>query len=239
MGATRAHTAVRWAALGLGAAAGAYAAYAGAAWLRYGHAPPARGDEADPILDRFMPSYDVVERHHVGVHAPAEVTLGAACDADLNDSPVVRAIFDAREVILGSHPDDGPRPRGVIALTKSLGWGALAERPGREIVMGAVTQPWRADVVFRPLPPDAFAAFNEPGFVKIAWTLRADPVGPGESVFRTETRAVATDEVARRKFRRYWSVLSPGIILIRVLTLAPVKREAERRAVAAAAEVPP
>jgi hypothetical protein len=66
--------------------------------------------------------------------------------------------------------------------------------------------------------------------VKIAWTLRADPISARESVFRTETRAVATDASARTTFRRYWSLLSPGIIVIRWVMLEPVKREAERRA---------
>ena len=66
--------------------------------------------------------------------------------------------------------------------------------------------------------------------MKIAWTLRADPLGANESVFRTETRAIATDAAARAKFRRYWSFLSPGIALIRLMSLRPVKSEAERRA---------
>lgn len=96
--------------------------------------------------------------------------------------------------------------------------------------MGAVTQPWHADVVFRPLPPSEFAAFSEPDYVKIVWTLRADPIDPNGSMFRTETRAVATDSTARARFRRYWSFLSPGIILIRWASLRTLKREAERRA---------
>jgi hypothetical protein len=96
--------------------------------------------------------------------------------------------------------------------------------------MGAVTQPWMADVVFRPLPPDEFAAFHEPDYVKIVWTLRADPVGAADSVFRTETRVATTDPTARARFRRYWSFASPGIILIRWMTLGPLKAEAERRA---------
>lgn len=50
------------------------------------------------------------------------------------------------------------------------------------------------------------------------------------STLRTETRAIATDADARKKFRRYSSFFSPGIILIRWAVLAPVKREAERRA---------
>ena len=106
----------------------------------------------------------------------------------------------------------------------------LAERPGREIVVGAVTKPWEPDVTFRAVPPDAFAAYHTPGEVKIVWTLRADPVDSGRSIFRTETRAVATDAFARDRFRRYWSFVSPGVSAIRWLSLQPLKREAERRA---------
>jgi hypothetical protein len=48
-------------------------------------------------------------------------------------------------------------------------------------------------------------------------------------MYRTETRAVATDASARAKFRWYWSRLSPGIWLIRRLSLHPLKTAAERR----------
>lgn len=90
----------------------------------------------------------------------------------------------------------------------------LAEVPGREVVVGAITKPWEANVTFRALPPDQFAAFSEPGYVKIVWTLRNEPITATESVFLAETRATATDASARARFRRYWSFLSPGIILI-------------------------
>jgi hypothetical protein len=112
---------------------------------------------------------------------------------------------------------------------RAIGWGVLAEIPGREVVMGAVTQPWMADVVFRPLPPEEFVAFHEPDHVKIVWTLRADPNGASESIFRTETRVITTDPTARAKFRRYWAFASPGIILIRWALLGPLRTEAERR----------
>ena len=230
VGKKRLNTTLKWMAGALGVAAGAYAGYVGVTWLRYGRTVHARAEDIDPLLDRFMPIYDIVERHHIRAAAPADVTFSTACDIDIQRSPVIRSIFRAREVILGSESDTTARPRGLIAWAKSLGWGVLAEAPGREVVMGAVTRPWRADVVFRPLSPDAFATFDEPGFVKIAWTLRADATTATESVFRTETRAVATDGTARAKFRRYWSFLSPGIIVIRWMMLQPLKAEAERRA---------
>jgi hypothetical protein len=216
-------------AAGLGAAAAAYGAYVGITWYRYGAAAPPDSTSNDSLLDRFMPAYEIVERHQIHVAAPAAVTLDAARDMDLLGSPVVRAIVRAREMILGATPYRHVRPRGLLAETRSLGWGVLADIPGREVVVGAVTKPWEANVTFRALPPDQFAAFNEPGYVKIIWTIRADPLNATESVFRTETRAIATDPSARRTFRRYWSFLSPGIIVIRWALLGPVKREAERR----------
>ncbi len=220
----------RWAAMGVGVAAGVYGAYAAITWFRYGQPLRPEPQSQDPLLDRFMPSCDVADHHHIQVSAPAEVTFAAARDADLVASPIARAIFRAREIILGSEPDRTTRPRGLLAMTQSLGWRVLAEVPGREVVVGAVTQPWKANVTFRGLPPEEFAGFSEPGYVKIAWTLRADPIAPTESVFRTETRAIATDASARARFRRYWSFLSPGIIVIRSMLLQPLKAEAERRA---------
>jgi hypothetical protein len=229
-GRTFPRAAARWLAMAVGGAAAAYATFGGITWIRFGYRPRSTPESADPFLDRFVPIYDVAERHHIRVGAPAEITFAAACECDPLQSSLTGAIFRAREVILGSESDGLPRPHGLLALTKSIGWGVLAEVPGREVVMGAVTQPWEADVTFHCLPPDDFAAFDEPGYVKIAWTLRADPITARESVFRTETRAVATCASARARFRRYWSFFAPGIIAIRWLMLRPVKAEAEGRA---------
>jgi hypothetical protein len=207
-----------------------YAAYAGFTWLRFGHPARPTDAEADPLLDRFMPVYDVVERHHVRVSAPAALTMGAAVEQNLFDSAPVRAILAIRQLALGGVQAPRTETKNIVEEVQAIGWRILAEEPGREIVFGAVTRPWKADVTFRGVTPDEFAAFEEPAYVKIAWTLRADPVGPRLSIFRTETRAAATDAEARTRFRRYWSFVSPGVSLIRWLSLGPLKREAERRA---------
>jgi hypothetical protein len=180
-----------------------------------------------------MPVFDVFERHHVEVDAPAAVTLSVARSLDLSSLPAVRAIFRGRELIMGATGGPTERPKGLIAEVLSLGWVILAEIPDRELVLGAVTRPWESNVTFRPVPPEAFAGFDEPGYVRIAWSLRADALSPDRSRFLTETRAVATDACARVRFRWYWSFLSPGIRLIRRLSLRPIKTEAERLASAA------
>jgi hypothetical protein len=226
----RLHKVLMWLAAAVGVAAGTYATLVGRAWIGYGHPSPPSAEDADSLLEGFMPVYDVAERHRIRIDAPAEIVFAAACEADLMRSTLVRAIFKTREMILGSTAEDAAQPRGLLALTTSQGWGVLDEHPGREVVVGAVTQPWKANVVFRAIAPAEFAAFDEPGYVKIVWTLRADPIGTAASVFKTETRALATDAAARRAFKRYWSVFSPGIVAIRWMMLGPVKAEAERRA---------
>jgi hypothetical protein len=196
-------------------------------WYRYGRSR--REGPSDPLLDRFMPSYEVAEWHETVVHAPASITYAAAKALDLRQSPLIRAIFAGRELFMRSKPATRPKSGSFLTEVLELGWGILVEEPGHELVMGAVTQPWKANVKFRSLPPETFAEYQEPGYAKIVWTLAVEPRGPESSVFRTETRVATTDPGSRARFRRYWSVFSPGILLIRRETLRLVKHEAERQ----------
>ena len=212
------------------AAAAAYAVCAGLTWWRYGHVvPPNRPEQVDALLDRFMPVYEAVERHSRRVAAPAEIALASACELDLSQSIIVQSLFKTRAWFLGTSSKRAPEAQGLFVQMKRLGWRILAEVPGREIVFGAVTQPWMAEVIFHGVPPAEFAAFDQPDFVKIAWTLRADPVGPAESIIRTETRVTTTDFSTRSKFRKYWSLIFPGVALIRLVLMSMAKRDAEAR----------
>lgn len=180
------------------------------------------------LLDRFMPMADAGGRHETIVRAPADVVLDVARHLDMRSLPAVRAIFWLREKMLGARPSSGPGTLDSDSLL-AMGWGILEERAGRCLVAGASCEPWQADVVFSPIPPESFASDARPGCVKIAWTLEAESIGPEQTRFATETRAVATDEVARRKFRRYWRLFGVGIVVIRLLLLPAIRREAERR----------
>jgi hypothetical protein len=209
-----------------------YLPYVSVTWLTYGRSLAVAADEdAEQVLDNFMPVYDVAGRQHVRVAAPAETTFSAACKMNLKQSVTVPTIFKTRALLLGGvwQPEKG-RPMGIVEQARLRGWGILAEDPGREIVFGAVTQAWVPDPVFRALAPTDFAQFHAPGYVKIAWTLRVDPVDSMQSIARTETRVATTDPVSRAKFRRYWAFFSPGMFLIRWASLRIVRAEAERAA---------
>lgn len=181
-------------------------------------------------IEQFMPQADYRERHETIIRAPADVVFDVAQHFDLQSMPLVRAIFWLRAVVLGAQrPAAALFASGLVAETKRLGWGELALDPGREVVMGATAQPWKADVTFTAVPADQFLDFAEPDLVKIVWTLEAEPLGPALTRFRTETRVLATDATARQKFRRYWRVCGIGIVMIRWLLLPALRREAERR----------
>src|SRR5436853_162303 len=65
---------VGWSAGILGVAGVSYAIYAATAWYRFGRPSSPSPDEVDSVMDRFMPTYDVAERHRVRVAAPVDLT---------------------------------------------------------------------------------------------------------------------------------------------------------------------
>jgi hypothetical protein len=182
-----------------------------------------------PLLDRFMPRPDIRERFETTVRAPAGLVMDVACSFDMQSLPVVKAIFWLREKVMRSGSPARRRPQGILEETKALGWGLLAEPSDRLVICGARCQPWTANVKFSAIVPDEFETYAKPGEVKIAWTLEADDLGQGITRLAQETRAVATDEYARSKFRSYWRWARFGIVSIRLLILPAVRREAERR----------
>ena len=215
-------------ALGAGVLLG-YAALVATARLRYGRAPAAPQAFADPLLDEYFPHYEVVERHHVLIDAPAATVHAAACEMDLRSSRLARLIFDTRGLLMGAARAERS-PRGLLEEMQTIGWGVLADVPDREVVVGAICRPWEGTPHFQALAPDVFRGFCEPGYVKIVWNLRAVPLPDGKTLFTTETRAAGTDAMASQRFRRYWSWVAPGVSLIRWLSLMPLKRAAEARA---------
>jgi len=210
-------------------AALAYAIYFAATWINYGKVTRNASTPNGALLDQFLPTYEVSERHETRVDAPVSVTYQVSKEVDPNRSTLVRSIFEARQRLMGGRGEAALPSRPLLEMTKDLGWGVLAEVPGRVIVMGAYTQPWLAQVRFQALPPDQFATFHQPGYVKIIWTIEADSLGPLRSMARTQTRVETTDTRSRARFRTYWSKFSPGILLIRKQILDQIKSEAERQ----------
>ncbi|HET8712355.1 MAG TPA: hypothetical protein VFM23_01580 [Gemmatimonadales bacterium] len=177
-------------------------------------------------IERFIPAWDIRTCHETIVQAPADTVFGVAEHFDLQSIPLVRAIFWLRAKLMRASATKR-QPAGLAEETKRLGWGELMRRAGRELVMGAVTQPWQGDVKFTALPPNDFLGYAERDRVKIVWTIEAVPIEPALTLLRTETRVRAADQGGREKFLRYWRFARFGVVLIRWLHLPAVRRAAE------------
>ena len=208
-----------------GAAAG-YAAYASLQWARYGS--PIRRGTPDMLLDRLMPEYEVCLRHSSTVHAPAGAAFDALCDLDFQRLPApVHALFETRARLMGAEYTENEAPKGLVDQLAAFGWTLAPESSSRELVLVTATKPWQPAPVFRPVPAAEFKDFDEPGYAKIALSLGTRDRGTSESEVFTETRVQTTDPVSRARFRRYWSLVAPGVALIRAALLRRVRVAAE------------
>ena len=74
-----------------------------------------------------------------------------------------------------------------------------------------------------------FLAFSSSHYVKVAWSIRVLPLDPASARLEVEVRVTATDDVAWRKFTRYFRVIGPASRFIRRSLLRALAREFGRR----------
>ena len=164
------------------------------------------------LLSEVLPEYHFRERHTRRVEAPPERVFAAVRSLTVDDSRLGHALMRLRG--LGADPS-----RPIFEEMGRYGFRVVAENE-REVVIAAAGQPWKWRGGARASYDD-FRAFDAPGFVKMALNFAHD----GRTL-STETRVYATDERARRAFRRYWLVIRPFSGLIRRLWLRAIVRRA-------------
>ena len=199
---------------------------------------PAASHNRRMLLDELLPERDFDERHALTVAAPPAATFEAIRRADLGRGRLTRTLFLLRALPgLVVAPRETVRRflrRGSARVTvdalASSGFVLLAERPGREVVLGTIGRFWKPSGGMRPFEAAEFASFREPGWAKAAWNFRVDAAPDGGTTLSTETRVLCTDPGSRRTFRRYWRLVRPFSGLIRIEMLRAIRREAERRA---------
>ena len=184
----------------------------------------------------YLPTFDHRETHERAVDADAQSCYRAVKELTVGELPrTVRILFALRTLPArlagagGARAATGP----VLEHLARRGFVVLDDVPGREIVLGTAGQFWKLSggTDCRGLDRGTFRALDGAGLVKAAIDFRVRPSRGGAScVVSTETRVLATDSEARRKFRAYWFVVRPGSALIRRLWLGAVKRRAERGA---------
>lgn len=177
------------------------------------------------LIDRWMPNYDVSERHERDVPASTQDAYDAVKKMDLAKSLPIKGLFLVRGI---PHFLTGrPLPKGSVTLDSflELGFVVLEEEPGEEIVLGAVGKFWLPTSGIQPIAAEDFLGFNEAGNAKATMNLRVESLDDSYSKVITETRVASTDEVAARKFGRYWMLVGPFSSLIRREMLRLVEEE--------------
>ena len=189
-----------------------------------------RSTRVDQRLDRFLPEYQFSETHEARVHAPMAAVVKAIREVSLADMPAAVVLLRIRAAAGGRFHSSPPDTRPLLEtmLQPGSGFLALDTADPAELVYGMV------GFVHKPKPPittpEQFAAFTEPGGIRVAFNLRAVPQGDGAIRLSTETRCLANGDEARRTFARYWRIIYPGSAIIRRVWLDAIIARAERGA---------
>jgi hypothetical protein len=187
------------------------------------------------LLDAHLASYDVVLTEHLVVEASPEVVFAAVKNYDFltTDAMLVTALMALRTVPGRLRGRSVATPPTLMLATDAgalPGWVNLGEMPGREIVFGAVGTFWKADIEWRDVPADQFAAFAEPGWGKIGCHLLVRPDGPGRSILSYECRTATTDLSSRAQMSRYWWLIRPFVAYILRAVLRTIREGVEAHA---------
>jgi hypothetical protein len=171
-------------------------------------------------IDEVMPEYDVHEVHSLWVPGPPQAAYEAVKAVSTREVRLFGPLMRLRTFGRLSRVVDQRAP--LLGEMQKVGFMWLGERPGEELVVGAIGRFW-SPFGNKPRVVDDFSVFSEPGFAKAALNFTVTAEGGGSRV-TTETRIVGTDAEATRKFRRYWLLIRLGSGAIRRSWLKAIRR---------------
>jgi hypothetical protein len=181
-------------------------------------------DDAHALLiDAALPVWHWREYHQRLVRADLSSVWQACLTVTAGDLLITRPLMRLRGL-------GGPLSSDA-AVIDNVPPRPIARHEPDEILLGLIF-PTHGRLKTTP-QPDSIAALisaTGAGLVRQAVNLRLRPVAGG-TLLSTETRAIATDDGARRRFALYWSLIRPASGLIRHDILRAIARHAERRAV--------
>jgi hypothetical protein len=180
-------------------------------------------------LDLLIPKPALVEIDRAEVAVDASQAWNAVRALDLAQSTLVRTLFGIRTPssrLKGKRSQVHLRLDDLVSTTAEPGFQILAEDAPHEIAAAAIGKVWRPVIPFAHVADAAaFAAFSQPGHIKVAWALRVIAEGPQTSCVEFELRVEATDDRAWQKFSRYFRLIGPGSQIIRRVLLGQIERD--------------
>ncbi len=184
---------------------------------------------AEPLLDHYLPKYDVSEHHAIYVEAPPERAFEAVLEARLGSSFIVSSLLKLRalpSIFSRKRCDRLDGSTATIRDTIGHGFFLVDEQPGREIVLGTIGAFWKLNGGKQSAATSEQLMQPPPGTAAAIWNFRVARRGQGATV-HTETRVLCSDAAARKSFLRYWAVVGPFSALTRRKMLEQMKYEAE------------
>lgn len=175
----------------------------------------------------------IVTHQEIAVAAAADDVHAALWEADLTASRPARMLaaitwapqrLAAR--LAGRAAPRSPEARLEAMLAPGGPWVLLEERR-RGAVLGLLWSPPAGGTI---VAPQDYAAFAQPGYVKVLWSFELVETAGGATTLACETRSYPTSRGARRRLELLWPFIAGPAALLRRLALRAVAAEAERRA---------
>jgi len=188
-----------------------------------------------PLIDEFLPQYDVAERHSIVIRASAQATYDAIRTADLAAALPVRTLLAIRALpgalaagLRGLSSLQHRRSQRItLADFERARFSILAENPPHEMLIGIVGAFWTSRGGLCDTDAEHFRGPQETGTARAAWNFTVADLDDGHARLSTETRVQAADPKSLRRFRTYWLLVRPGSGLIRRYMLKAIRDEAE------------
>ena len=192
------------------------------------------------LLDEFMPLYQFSENHSIVIKTKSNSNvLSVIKDITPAEIPFMFELLwlhalPSRLFSTKKKSDlEIVRKKPFFEQYLNSGFILLAEDENQELVLGRIAQFWKLinDSIPRIDNTKEFLAFNNPSYAKAAMNfyVHHNHADDEDVKFSTETRIYVHDQIARKKFARYWLVIHSFSAFNRKMLLRAVKRRLETR----------
>jgi len=182
------------------------------------------------LLDDFFPVWTFREIHSIVIDGGADAIIREIKALKAQDLSLVNFLMRIRSLpgLLGSGRWYSPTKDGTMIDQITRGGFIVLGEDRNEILLGTIGKFWRpiGGLCRDYSTPAEFRDFFEPGWAKAGWNFHITS-NKGANILTTETRILATDAKATKRFRMYWYLVRPGSGLIRRSILNRIKSKME------------
>jgi hypothetical protein len=202
----------------------------GAAYAITRITPSTSTSAAANAIDEFAPAFHFREHHDITIAAPPDRVFTAIKAVSADEIALFNLFTGIRrfgqpgpESVLNA-PDRQP----ILEVAVRTGFVLLADRPPREVVIGAVVVAPPGTRRPAEFTSHDYQALVRAGFAKATMNFLVQDLGNGSSRVDTETRVFANDQATLDRFTPYWRVIFPGSSILRATWLRAIKTRAEK-----------